>query len=150
MILISGVSAVLYEARIANVQRAIAEKRLHDSRRLTESVLAELPVALDNGPTAARELADLKALEYLKEVAAEMNNDSQMALDVALGYMNLAEAHGNPAFGNTGDGTRALDEYDRAIHLLEKELASHPEREKIRYLLARSYINSGLLCLAGM
>jgi eukaryotic-like serine/threonine-protein kinase len=147
LILVVGVTAVLYEARIANVQRMAAEKRLRETRKLTESVLVELPVALDNGATGARELIDQKALEYLNEAAADMGADSQLAADVALGYINLAEAHGHPAYAHTGDAARALEEYKRAIHLLENELASNPNNDKLRYSVARSYIDSGLALL---
>jgi eukaryotic-like serine/threonine-protein kinase len=144
IILLAGVTAVLHEARVATIQRSIAEKRLVQARNLTESLIFELPVAIDNGPTEARELLSKKALDYLDEVSLDDNADQRLSFDLALGYASLAEAHGHPAYAHTGDSKLASGEYEHAIHLLEAQFAANTANEKLRFVLARTYTDTGL------
>jgi len=139
--------AIVYEAHVATGQRALAERRLREARQLTESLLFELPVAIDNGPTSATALVSRKGIEYLNEVASDVGVDPRLSLDVALGYVTLAQAHGHPAYAHTGDSNLAVDEYQRATSLLEKQFAKDPNNKKLRFFLARAHTDKALSLL---
>src|SRR5262249_39357611 len=65
--LITGLVATLWQAHIARMERAEAELRFNDVRRLANSFLFEFHDAIENlpGSTPARELVVKRALEYL-------------------------------------------------------------------------------------
>src|SRR5712664_85981 len=71
--LVGGILTTLREARIARAERARAERRFNDVRKLANSFLFEVHDAIERlpGSTAARELVIKRALEYLDKLAQE-------------------------------------------------------------------------------
>ena len=85
--LLVGISATAWQANRANVERAKAEQRFQDVRKLANSVVFELHDSIENlpGSTRARELLVKKALEYLDNLSQESGNDAELQRELANG-----------------------------------------------------------------
>jgi non-specific serine/threonine protein kinase/serine/threonine-protein kinase len=83
-----GVAATWREARVAVQERARAERRFNDVRKLANSFLFEFDEAIRNlpGSTPARALVVKRALEYLDGLAAEARGDRSLQLEIASAY----------------------------------------------------------------
>ncbi|HEX5230185.1 MAG TPA: serine/threonine-protein kinase, partial [Bryobacteraceae bacterium] len=71
--LLGGMAATLRETYIARTERALAEQRFNDTRRLANSLLFEVYDAIQNlpGATPARKVLVDRATEYLDKLARE-------------------------------------------------------------------------------
>src|SRR5437660_775891 len=82
-IVAAGAATTLWEARAAVQQRARAERRFNDVRKLADSFLFEFDEAIKNlpGSTHARSLVVKRALEYLDSLASEARGDRSLQVD---------------------------------------------------------------------
>jgi len=136
----SGVAATLWEARIAVQQRARAERRFNDVRRLANSFLFEFDEAIKNlpGSTPARALVVKRALEYLDGLAAEAKGDRSLQMEIASAYQKVAEVQGDPMFPNLGDSKGALESSRKALAILETVSNAEPNNQQVRLALAEN------------
>ncbi|MBL8142013.1 MAG: serine/threonine protein kinase [Acidobacteria bacterium] len=121
--LTSGLGVALWQARIARreraeaeAQRARAERRFNDVRKLAGSFLFEFhdAVAPLAGSTPARTLLVAKSLEYLDSLAREAADDPTLQEELAAAYDRVGDVQGNPSQANLGDVERALESYRKA------------------------------------
>lgn len=135
-----GVAVIVWEARIANMERASAQRRFEDVRQLARSVLFEFHdgVASLPGSTKVRQLMVTRALEYLDRLAAESGQDQELALELAAGYERVGRVQGDPNLANLGDSTAALASMDKARALLAKVISGNEfaKRERARVGMA--------------
>jgi non-specific serine/threonine protein kinase/serine/threonine-protein kinase len=119
-----GAIAIVREARVAErqrqaaeAQRARAERRFNDVRRLASSFLFEFHDAIAHlpGATPARKLVVSKALEYLGSL------ESESAGDVS----------GNPELANLGDPAGALAAYRKAMAIREAVASKNPALSRL-------------------
>ena len=136
-----GVAATLWEARVAVKQRARAERRFNDVRRLANSLLFEFDDAIKNlpGSTPARSLVVKRALEYLDGLATEARGDHSLQLEIASAYQKIAEIQGDPMFPNLGDSHGALQSSRKSLVILETLLREEPENMQVRVWLAGNH-----------
>jgi serine/threonine protein kinase len=108
--LTGGLVATSWEAQVARQQRARAERRFNDVRRLTESFLFEFHDKIKDltGATEARRLVVAKALEYLDGLEREASGDRSLQLELAEAYGRLGDVQGNPYSSNIGEIHSAL------------------------------------------
>jgi eukaryotic-like serine/threonine-protein kinase len=116
-----GVAATLWEARVAVRERARAERRFNDVRKLANSFLFEFDAAIKDlpGSTPARSLVVQRALEYLDGLAAEARGDRSLQMEIASAYQRVGEVQGDPMFPNLGDSKGALQSSNKALVILE-------------------------------
>jgi non-specific serine/threonine protein kinase/serine/threonine-protein kinase len=138
--LIGGTVATLRQTRIAKRERARAERRFNDVRKLANSFMFEVHDAIRDlsGATAARELLVRRALEYLDGLAAEAEGDVALQSELATAYQKVGDVQGNPYGPNLGDVEGALRSYRRAAALREQSLRSHPDDLALRSQLSDS------------
>ncbi len=88
LVVVTGVVAIVREARIARIEQARAEQHFESLRKLTNSMLFEFHDSIEAlpGSTAPRELVVSRALEYLKQIDADSPNDPATLRDLAAGY----------------------------------------------------------------
>jgi tetratricopeptide (TPR) repeat protein len=89
-----------------------------------------------------------RALEYLKQLIEEESGNPNLSLDVALAHLQLAESLGNPGASSKGDVAGALENYRRAIDLLEQQLRTNPADSDVRFYVAHAYIGYSVVILA--
>jgi tetratricopeptide (TPR) repeat protein len=135
MVFIGGAIAIVREARVAErqrqaaeAQRAKAERRFNDVRRLASSFLFEFHDAIANlpGATPARKLVVSKALEYLGSLESESAGDVSLRQELATAYDRVGDVLGNPALANLGDTASALAAYRKAMAIREAIASKDP------------------------
>ena len=121
----------------ASRQRARAERRFADVRRLATSFLFEFHDAIEKlpGSTKARELVIQRGREYIDGLAREAAGDLSLQADLASAYERLAEVQGG---GNAslGDAVGALESLQAAVALREAIAATMPRDSEARRHLA--------------
>lgn len=108
-------------AQIASRERARAEQRFDDVRRLANAYLFEVHDSIRDlpGSTPARQLLVTRGLEYLDKLAAEGQNRADLRREIANGYIRLGDVQGRPLNPNLGDTTNALASYQKALATFE-------------------------------
>jgi serine/threonine protein kinase/tetratricopeptide (TPR) repeat protein len=139
--LLMGISVATWQAVEARKERAKAEERFNDVRKLINSFLFEFEESIKDlqGATPAREMTVKKALEYLDILAREQSNNSSLQFELASAYAKIANIQGSPGRSNLGDTAGAVASYRKAIEILEKLLQIAPENRQFQKELASDY-----------
>ena len=139
--LAAGVGATLWQARIAQAERAKAEKRFNDVRKLANSYLFDVYPEIENleGSLKAREKILSNALLYLDGLSAEAEGDRELQAELATAYEKVGDVQGalnNSSLGNTKAG---LESYSKASRLREAVLDASPGDISAKESLANNY-----------
>lgn len=134
----SGAATTLWQARVAVAQRARAERRFNEVRKLAHSVLFEFDDAIKNlpGSTSARSLVVKRALEYLDDLASEARGDRSLQIEIASAYQRVGEIQGDPQFPNLGDSQGALASSRKSLMIRETLSGADPGNRESRLALA--------------
>jgi non-specific serine/threonine protein kinase/serine/threonine-protein kinase len=140
--LFSATGVTLRQARIARAERARAERRFNDVRKLANSLMFEIHDSIRDlpGATAARKLIIQRAQEYLDSLAQESKSDPTLLQELAAAYGRLASVQGDGREVNLGDTTGALQNRRKAAQLLETASSLQPANPAIRAQMAESYL----------
>lgn len=143
--LIVGSAVATWEAHIANKERAKAEHRFQEVRRMANSFLFEVHDAMAPlaGTTAARQLVVRKAMEYFDSLSKEASDDPTLQRELATAYQRVGDLQGNPNSANLGDTTGALANYKKALAIRDELLKANPKNPDARKDLASSYEATG-------
>lgn len=155
--LVGGIVATTRQARIAEANRARAERRFGDVRKLASAFLFEFHDAIKNlpGSTSARELVVKSAAEYLDSLLQEAQQDVDLQRELAAAFEHLGDIQGGGAGANLGDSAGALKSYDKAV-AIRRALASRASADPrdveafagLELLLGTFFINTGDLARA--
>ncbi len=139
--LISGLAIALWQTQIARVERARAEQRFSDVRKLSNSLLFEISPKIERlpGSTEAREILVSRALEYLDSLATESQNDSQLQSELATAYEKIGDLQGNPANPNLIDSGAAIVSYKKAGEMRRRLLEKNRDDAETERRLAENY-----------
>ena len=121
--LLGGILATSWEAQRAEKQRALAERRFGDLRRLARSLMFEIhdSVADLPGSTPTRQLIVNRALEYLNSLAQDAD-DPSLLRELSSAYVKVGNVQGNPNNSNLGDTAGALESFQKAKRIAERLL----------------------------
>lgn len=119
--LLAGFVATARQARIARAERARAESRLDDVRKLAGSLILEFHDGIKDlpGSTKLRKQLVERAIEYLDRIARDAADDRVLVTEVMSGYLRLGHAQGAGGSANLGDTEGALTSYRKAVALGE-------------------------------
>ncbi len=146
--LLAGLGGVLWQARVANVERRKAEARSADLRQLSSSLLSELDEAIKQlpGSTGAQKLLVTRVLEHLDRMAKDVQGDRLTQLDLVDAYTRLGNIQGNVYDQNLGDPPGALVSIGKALALAGPLAAAEPnDREVLRALAGTQQSHSEVL-----
>jgi non-specific serine/threonine protein kinase/serine/threonine-protein kinase len=145
LVVIAGFVATLWEARVARMERARAERRFNDVRRLANSFMFELHDAIEKlpGSTPAQSLLVKRALEYLDSLAGESAGDTSLQRELATAYEKVGDIQGNPYVPNLGDITGAVGSYQKALQIRQALPAGDLQTASSRLDLAHTYDRIG-------
>ena len=120
--LLAGIATTSWQARVAGIERARAERRFNDVRKLANSYLFEIHSAIENlpGSTPARQLIVQRALEYLDNLVLEEGADLSLQREIVMAYLKAGNVQGNPREANLGNTEGALQSYRKALAIAEK------------------------------
>jgi serine/threonine protein kinase/tetratricopeptide (TPR) repeat protein len=141
IILVIGIVVTLREAHIARTERARAETRFNDVRKLANSLMFELHDSIRDlpGSTPARKLLVSRALEYLDSLSKEAKGDRSLQRELAAAYEKIGDVQGQPRQANLGDTDGAAASYRKALAIRESLAASDPKDQEVRQQLAPNY-----------
>jgi serine/threonine protein kinase/tetratricopeptide (TPR) repeat protein len=142
-----GIVTTITQARRAEAQRARAEKRFQDVRKLAHSFLFEISPAIEKipGTTQARELVVKRALEYLDSLAQESSNDAALQKELADAYEKVGDVQGYPGRPNLGDVQGAVESYKKARVIREALLNADNKNVEARDALSENYDRTALV-----
>ncbi len=144
--LLGGLVATVRQARIAEANRARAERRFGEVRKLANAVLfkyhdgiAKLP-----GSTAVRETMLNDALEYLDNLAHDSAGDISLMRELATAYEKVGHVQAGVNIGSIGDTAGALKSYQKELAIREQITSLQPASLEDRRRLASAYIEVGM------
>jgi len=117
------------QAAVASAQRARAEQRFNDVRKLANSLIFEIHDSIQDlpGATPARKLIVDRAVQYLDSLSKESADDSALQRELATAYHRLAIVQGNPNAGNLGDTEGAKTSVRKCAALFESVAKANPD-----------------------
>lgn len=142
---LAAVSAVLLALLAGGlstlVQSRRAERRFKEVRSLAHSILFDVydSIGAVPGSLDARRLLAGRAQQYLDSLARDAGDDSALALELAESYLRLGQVRGAPYTANLGETAGAIQSYRKALALLEREAARHPNDVAVEKALALAY-----------
>ncbi len=136
----AGIIATLWQARIAQAERAKAERRFNDVRTLANSFLFNLAPKIEKlpGATPAREELISLALKYLDSLSKEASGDLELQRELAAAYEKVGDLQGNQMGSNLGDTEGAAKSYEKALNIRQKLYDQQPNNLKAMSDLASS------------
>jgi non-specific serine/threonine protein kinase/serine/threonine-protein kinase len=152
VLLLGGMVATAYQARVAEAERARAERRFNDVRRLANSLMFEVHdgIATLAGSTPVRQLVVKRALEYLGSLAQESAGSTALQRELGTAFQKIGDVQGYPYGANLGDSAGALNSYRRAAEIFQALVTADPGDNEARRGLAVCYERTvGVLLAAG-
>jgi serine/threonine protein kinase/tetratricopeptide (TPR) repeat protein len=145
--LVGGILLTLHQARIAQAERARAERRFNDVRKLAHDLIFDVHDSIQYlaGATPARKLIVEDALSYLDSLAQESSGDLALQDELATAYEKVGDAQGNSGQSNLGDTAGALTSYRKALDIRESVLAANPHDVQALAGIARAYSRMGTI-----
>lgn len=145
LLLIGGLAATLWEARIAREQTARAERHFASVRKLANSFMFELhdSIAALPGSLPARQLLVRNALQYLDALSSEAVDDAKLHEELAIAYVKIGDIQGEFGRQNIGNAEAAVKSYGKAVALLERLAKADPANNDLRAELSQAYRKLG-------
>lgn len=143
--LVGGIVVTTRQAKIALREKARAERRFNEVRKLAKSVLFDYHDAIKAlpGATNVRELLVKDALNYLDSLAGEAQGDPELQRELAAAYERVGDVRGGELSGSRGDLSGAIESYTKALKICEALVAANPADVKARRALASSHQKIG-------
>lgn len=130
-----------------NYQRARAERRFNDVRKLARAVVFDYHDAIADlpGATPVRERLVKDALAYLDSLAKEAEDDKTLQRELAAAYVKIGDVQGNSRMANLGDTTGALASYRKALAIRQGLAETEPANVEAQSELAESHERIGTI-----
>jgi eukaryotic-like serine/threonine-protein kinase len=145
--LLGGILATTRAARQARAERARAERRFAQVRKLSNTFLFDVHDKIQSvpGATEARALVAKTALEYLDSLAQEAAGDAQLEWELAVAYQKVGDVQGDPWAASLGFSQEAIQSYQKSLSLAQRRSRSGGDDLKTARLLAQDYFKLGML-----
>ena len=124
--LIAGIVTTFYQARIARSERAKAEARFNDVRRLANSFVFEINDEIEKSPIKARGLVVERAIEYLDSLNRESSTDPTLKAELAAAYEKIGDVQGELFMPNLGNAGASLESQRKALEIREQLYKEKP------------------------
>jgi serine/threonine protein kinase len=132
------------QAQLARQERARAERRFNDVRKLANSLMFEVHDSIQDlpGATNARKLLVTRALEYLDSLSQEAGGDPSLQRELAAAYDKVGDVLGYTGQANLGDFAGAAKSYQKSLAIRENLAASNPADLSIQTELLDEYFRA--------
>jgi serine/threonine protein kinase len=143
--LVAGLVGTTWQASKARQERIASDQRFNEARELASYLVFDLQTSVGSLPGSTPVRAEMvgRSLAYLDRLATVRSNDQNLRLELARGYLQLADVLGNPFRPNIGEPVRAKESYRKAIAILEPIAAKSPDHREARLFLARAKLMLG-------
>jgi tetratricopeptide (TPR) repeat protein len=141
--LVTALVVSIRETRIANEQRATAQRHFNSVRKLANDMVTRVFDEIRAAPGAqkARAVLAQSAREYLEELTNHATGDHELQLELAHAWRRLGETQGGMDAPSGGDTAAALLSYTKGIDLLEQILREDPANATAQASLVRGLIS---------
>jgi tetratricopeptide (TPR) repeat protein len=131
--LIAGVVGVLWQSRVANLERIRAEANAQQMRELSNSFMSEINEAVRDlpGSTPVRRLLVQRVLEHLDRMPKDAEEDRSNLLYLVNAYIRLGIVQGDPYQQNIGDSPGALLSLNKALSLARSLRSTFPNDRSV-------------------
>jgi non-specific serine/threonine protein kinase/serine/threonine-protein kinase len=131
--LLGGIVATAWQAHVARMERAKAERRFNDVHKLANSFLFEFQDSIKDvpGTLAARQRFLQKGLESLDSLAEEAGDDKVLHSELASAYERIGSL--------TFDVNKSLESHRKALAINQLLVKAEPSNTKYCEQLAGSY-----------
>ncbi len=139
--LLTGTTSVaVWQAVKADRERATADARSADIRRLANSLVFDVHDSIRDlpGSTPARREIVARALEYLDKLAKEGPKEMSLQLELATGLERVGDVQGNPLGPNLGETDAAITSYAKALDIRESIFDELSDDERYKTALLHS------------
>ena len=138
--ILGGMMATFRQSRLAHLEKARAERRFNDVRKLANSNLFEVYPEIENleGSLKAREAILKNALTYLDSLAQEATGDSDLEGELATAYEKVGDVQGALNTSSLGKTKAALASYAKAKALRADVLEDNPKSIEAKDRLANN------------
>ena len=139
--IIGGIGATFWQARVAQAERAKAERRFNDVRKLANSNLFDVYPEIENleGSLKARETLLVNVLDYLDSLANEAGGDLELQSELATAYEKVGDVQGASKNQNLGNYKTGAETYLKAQSLREAVVRAAPDNLEAKESLANNY-----------
>ena len=143
--LMAGMAAIVRESRLERAQRARAERRFNDVRKLAGSLLTDIHDSIANlpGTAAARKTIVSTSLNYLDSLANESSGDASLQRDLIGAYERVADIQGRPGTENLGDTAGSLASYRKALQIGQALVNANPKSAQDKAEIGLLYLRIG-------
>src|SRR5260370_2488627 len=119
--LVAGLIVVSWQVHVARVERARAQRRFNDVRKLANSLLFDIHDAIRDLPGSSPVRGQIlqKAVEYLDSLSAEADKEPALLGELATAYERVGDLEGH-AFTNLGNTATGLTSYQKALRIREQ------------------------------
>ncbi len=133
-----GMAGVLWQSRVANLERIRAEANAREMRELSNTFLSEINEAVRDlpGSTPVRRLMVQRVLEHLDRMPQDAHEDRPNRLYLANAYVHLGIIQGDPYEQNIGDSEGALLSLGKALTLARSLRSVYPADQDVLDALA--------------
>lgn len=127
--LLTGIVIAAWQARRAEEQRVLAERRFAEVRTLANNVVFKYhdEIAKLDGSTGVREMLVTDALTYLDTLSVDAAGDTGLQRELALAYIKLGDVQGKVYSANAGNTAGSIESYKKAVALLESAHTARPD-----------------------
>jgi len=126
--------------RIAEEQRAVAQRRLNDVRGIAHSYIFDLDPRLEQNPANVpiRVFVLQNGLRYLEAMSREnVNEDEDLAREIGMGYLRVGQVQADPAMPSLNDLPGAWASMNKGLLIQQELLRRHPGDLKQLSMVAR-------------
>ena len=142
--LVGGISVATWQAIVARRERARAEQRFNEVRKIAKTVLFEYYEKIKEmpGATEVSEKMVTDSLEYLDNLANGSDYSIDLQREIAVAYRKVGDIQaGGKSVNNLGQSQAALKSYQKALAIQEKIVAENSSTTQDHQLLGNLMIN---------
>jgi len=139
--LIGGLWVAIREARIAEQERAVAQRHFDSVRSLANKLIDfnDEIKTLQNS-TKAQETLVKTSLQYLDTLYQEAGDDLTLREELGVAYRKVGDIQGGQMDSNRGDPQAAMATYAKSNALLESLIVANPGNVRVAAFLCESYM----------
>ena len=143
--LTGGLALAWRQARIAEHERALAERRFAEVRQLANKFVFDYhdELAKLQGSTALRQQMVNDAKGYLTRLAQDAGGDDSLQLELAQAWIKIGDVQGKPYIANLGQTDEALKSYEQARQLAQAITVRNPANSKAQLVFGLALQNLG-------
>jgi tetratricopeptide (TPR) repeat protein len=124
---VAGLVGTMMQARTANRERIVAQRRFNDVRQLSNKLFdIDARVRRLPGSADTRQFIVDTSLDYLRRLAEDVHDDPDLALELGTAYMRVGRVQGVPININLGQAENAEQNLRIAERLIASVLEAQP------------------------